>query len=325
MTSLQAGEQLDAYRLESIVAHSGMATIYRATDMHTGQQVAIQVPHMELESDPLFFERFRREEDIGQRMDHPGVVKVFPAEKSSVYLVMEWAEGKLLRELLQEQARFSTERALRIALQICDALDYIHNHGVVHRDLKPENIMVDAEDNVKLLDFGIAANAGARRLTFGKLSPTMGTPDYISPEQVRGKRGDCRSDVYALGVMLYEMLTGQVPFQGDNPLVVMNARLQYDPESPRTIDPGISAQLESILFRVLQRDPKQRYASARAMAHDLRNPEQVSPVSSERPGEQPRKLRGWLTAWMRTAISHLLMALAAPVIAAVLAYAAQHP
>jgi len=299
MCSLQAGEQLDHCRLESVVAHSGMATIFRATDMHTGQQVAIKVPHMEVESDPVFFGRFRREEEIGLRLDHPSIVKVFATDKSSVYMVMEWAEGKLLRELLHEQSKFDAERALRIALRICEALDYIHNHGVVHRDLKPENIMLDAEDNVKLLDFGIAAVAGARRLTFGKLSPTMGTPDYISPEQVRGKRGDCRSDVYALGVMLYEMLTGQVPFQGDNPLVVMNARLHYDPESPRSIDPKISTQLESIVFRALERDPKDRYASAREMAQDLQNPEQVTPGAPE----QPRKHKGWMTAWTRTAIS----------------------
>ena len=206
-----------------------MATIFRARDMRTGQQVAIKVPYLEAESDPVFFERFRREEEIGQTLEHPGIVKVLRTEKSSVYIVMEWAEGKLLRELLREQTKFPAERAMRITLRICDALDYIHSHGIVHRDLKPENIMVDAEDNIKLLDFGIAAKAAARRLTFGKLSPTMGTPDYISPEQVKGKRGDCRSDVYALGVMLYEMLTGKVPFEGDNPLVVMNARLQHDP------------------------------------------------------------------------------------------------
>ena len=320
MCSLQAGEQLDHYRLESVVAHSGMATIFRATDLRSGQQVAVKVPHMEAESDPVFFERFRREEEIGQRLDHPGIVKVFAAEKSSVYMVMEWAEGKLLRELLREQSKLSSKHALRLALQICEALDYIHSHGIVHRDLKPENIMVDAEGNVKLLDFGIAAVAGARRLTFGKLSPTMGTPDYISPEQVKGKRGDCRSDVYALGVMLYEMLTGQVPFQGDSPLVVMNARLHYDPESPRSIDPEFSTQLEAILFRALQRDPKERYASAREMAQDLKHPEQVTPAAPER----PRKHKGWMPAWTRSAISYFVLALAPPALATILACAARH-
>src|ERR1019366_8699919 len=121
--------------------------------------------------------------------------------------------------------KLPAERAIRITISLCNALDYIHSQGVVHRDLKPENIMVDAEDHVKLIDFGIAANAGSRRLTFAKLTQAMGTPDYISPEQVKAKRGDARSDVYALGVMLYEMLTGEVPFHGPNPFVIMNERL----------------------------------------------------------------------------------------------------
>ena len=125
---------------------------------------------------------------------------------------MEWVEGQLLRRMLSEQGKLPPERALRIAVGICEALEYIHDQGVVHRDLKPENVMVDAEDHIKLIDFGIARLAGARRLTFGKLSQVMGTPDYISPEQVRGKRGDARSDICAVGVMLYEMLTGTTPF-----------------------------------------------------------------------------------------------------------------
>ena len=320
MCSAQAGEQLDDFQLESVVAHSGMATIFRARDIRTGQQVAIKVPHLEVESDPVFFERFRREEEIGQMLDHPGIVKVLRTKKSSVYIVMEWAEGKLLRELLREQTKFSAERATGIAIQICDALDYIHSLGVVHRDLKPENIMVDAEDNIKLLDFGIAAKAGARRLTFGKLSHTMGTPDYISPEQVKGKRGDCRSDVYALGVMLYEMLTGQVPFEGENPLVVMNARLHYDPQSPREIDPEISQSVETILLRALAKDPKERYASAHNLARDLQYPEQAATSAPERP--LPPK--SWLPAWTHSAIPYLGLALAPPAIA-LLAYVAWHP
>lgn len=319
MCLVQADERLDHFQLESVVAHSGMATIFRARDMQTGQQVAIKVPHLEVESDPVFFERFRREKEIGQCLDHPGIVKVLRAEKNCTYMVMEWAEGKLLRELLREQGKFSAERAVGIAQQICDVLDYVHSRGIVHRDLKPENIMLDSDDNIKLLDFGIAAQAGARRLTFGKLSPTIGTPDYISPEQVQGKRGDFRSDIYAVGVMLYEMLTGQVPFQGDNAWIVMNARLQNDPPSPREIDPDISQSMANILLRALARNPKERYASAHNLARDLQYPEQASASAPE----QPCHRQGRLRSWTMNAVPYIGLALTPPLLT-LLAYFARH-
>jgi serine/threonine-protein kinase len=151
----------------------------------------------------------------------------------------------------------------RITLQICDAIEYIHSHGVIHRDLKPENIIINADDRVKLIDFGIAGNEGSRRLTFGKFSNTMGTPDYISPEQVTGKRGDARSDLFSLGVMLYEMLTGRAPFDGPSPLAIMNSRLLNDPVPPRTIDPAISPQLQRVIRHAMQRDPDKRYATTK--------------------------------------------------------------
>jgi serine/threonine protein kinase len=274
--TLRPGERLDHYDLESIVATSGMATVFRARDQRTGEIVAIKVPHPEIESDPTMFDRFRREEEIGTRIDHPSVMKVFAnPDRSQVYMVMEWLDGRLLRQILNEEGRLPVERAVRITLALCHTLEHIHTHGVVHRDLKPENIMVDGKDHVHLIDFGIAASAGARRLTFAHFSQSMGTPDYISPEQVRGKRGDARSDVYALGVMLYEMLTGVVPFTGPNPFAVMNDRLLNQPRPPVQLEPSISPQLQEILYRALEREPKNRYASAREMAHDLAHPEQV--------------------------------------------------
>src|SRR5215467_5150209 len=245
MNALHAGDQLDHYKIESLVARSGMASIFKATDVRTGRQVAVKVPHPEMESDPVLFDRFHREEDIGKKMDHPSVMKVLTdEERSREYMVMEWVEGRLLRKILAEQKKPPTERAIRIAQGILNALDYIHANGVVHRDLKPENIMVDGDDHVKLIDFGIAGQAGARRLTFGKLSQVMGTPDYISPEQVKGKRGDGRSDIYSLGIMLYEMLTGKTPFIGSNPFLIMNDRLLNNPIPPRELNPSISKELQ---------------------------------------------------------------------------------
>jgi serine/threonine-protein kinase len=321
MTPLHPGDQLDHYRIESVAARSGMASIFRGTDLRTGRPVAIKVPHPEMECDPVFFDRFHREQEIGKKLDHPGVMKVMVEDgRSRVYMVMEWVDGRLLRQVLNERGKFSPERAVRIALKICEALEYIHNQGVVHRDLKPENIMIDAEDNIKLIDFGIAAHTGARRLTFSKFTQTMGTPDYISPEQVKGKRGDARSDIYALGVMLYEMLTGKVPFTGPNAFIIMNDRLLNNPIPPREIDPTISPQLQEMIYRALERDPKNRYAKAREFAWDLEHQDQVG--VADRP-----ELRDWKrrrSPWPRRILFYLVLALIPVIIFGLLLYVARH-
>jgi serine/threonine protein kinase len=276
INQLQIGQKLDHYIIESLASQSGMACVYRATDLVNGRSVAIKVPHFEAESDPVFFDRFKREEEIGKRLDHPGVMKVLETDdRSRVYMVMEWIDGQLLRRILTDAKKLTVERAVRLTVKLCEALNYVHNQGVVHRDLKPENIMVASEDQIKLIDFGIASRSGARRLTFGKLTRTMGTADYISPEQVKSNRSDARSDLYAVGVMLYEMLTGELPFQGPNPLAVMNDRLLNDPVPPRERNPEISPQLQEIVYRALERKPEHRYASAREFANDLRNPDAV--------------------------------------------------
>jgi serine/threonine-protein kinase len=279
--TVEAGEALDHYRLDAVVGRGGMSTLFRATDLRTGRLVAVKVPHPEMESDPVLLERFRREEEIGQQLDHPGVVKTYDGEeRSRLYMVIEWVQGRLLRAILNEQglnekSKLPVERAVHFALEMCDALDTMHKHGVVHRDLKPENVMVDAADHIKLIDFGIAMKEDARRITHATITPALGTPDYISPEQVKGQRGDQRSDIYALGAMLYEMLTGQPPFTGPNPLAVMNERLLIDPTPARELNPEIPPALEEILFRALERDPRHRYSTAHEMAWDLEHQDQV--------------------------------------------------
>jgi serine/threonine-protein kinase len=271
----EAGSEIDYYRIEEPVARSGMATIYRATDTRDNRQVALKIPHPDMESDAILFDRFQREAGIGEKLDHPKVMRVFGGEeRTRIYMVMEWCEGRLLREILDE-GPLSQERALRIAGEVLDGLDYIHANGVVHRDLKPENIMVDPDDNIKLIDFGIAGDAAAKRLTYANFTAAIGTPNYISPEQVKGRRGDGRSDIYSMGVILYEMLSGKLPFTGSNPMAAMNDRLLNYPLPPTMANPAISPQLQEVIYRALERDPKNRYAKASEFAWDLAHLDQV--------------------------------------------------
>jgi serine/threonine protein kinase len=274
-SALEPGEELDSYRIDASVARSGMASIYRATDLRDNKVVALKIPHPDLEADPILFDRFQREAGIGEKLNHPTVMRVFGGEKRSrIYMVMEWCDGRLLRQILDE-GRLPQDRAIRIAVGVLGALEYIHANGVVHRDLKPENIMVDSDDNVKLIDFGIASDTGAKRLTYANLTAAIGTPNYISPEQVKGKRGDGRSDIYSMGIILYEMLTGKLPFNGPSPLAAMNERLLNYPIPPSVADPSVSPQLQEVIYRAIERDPQNRYAKAHNFAWDLEHLDQV--------------------------------------------------
>ncbi|HEY2861341.1 MAG TPA: serine/threonine-protein kinase [Terracidiphilus sp.] len=313
---LGPGDEIDSYRIEARVARSGMATVYRAVDMRDSRIVALKIPHPDIKGDPLLFDRFQREIAIGEKLDHPGVMRAFGGEKRTrVYMVMEWCDGRLLRDILDE-GRISRERALHISAAVLDALQYIHENGVVHRDLKPENIMVDEHDNIKLIDFGIAGDAAARRLTYAKLTAALGSPNYISPEQVKGERGDARTDIYAMGIILYEMFTGKLPFTGSNPMHVLNDRLINYPMPPSVAEPSISPQLQETIYRALERDPANRYARASEFAHDLRHLEEVIVENrpelhewKERKSYLPRKIAYYVALVLISVAVLLLMVL----------------
>jgi serine/threonine-protein kinase len=266
------GEMLDQYRLTDLLARSGMATIFKAHDTFSGATVALKVPHVQLEADVVFSQRFEREEKIGQQLDHPHIVRMLkPREKSRMYMAMEYVEGRSLRALMRGQP-LPRAQALELARQVGEALVYLEAQGVVHRDLKPENVLLTADGQVKILDFGIAMSTASRRLTWGALSNAIGTPDYMAPEQIRGRRGDARTDVYALGMLLYEMLTGKLPFDSPDARSLLRAKAAEEPRSPsyyvKDFDPG----LEAIILKAIERDPRHRYEGAAELLRDLADP-----------------------------------------------------
>src|SRR5271163_4998243 len=276
MREVRVGENLDQYKLTEVIARSGMASIFKAIDQIDGKTVAIKIPYMQFESDVVFFGRFQREEEVGRRLDHPNIIKVLtPKKKSRMYFAMEYVEGLSLRAMMRDKQPFPAARALDLAHQICSALIYMHSQGVVHRDLKPENILVTDAGQVKIMDFGIALDESARRLTWSGLSSTIGTPDYMAPEQVSGRRGDARTDIYALGTILYEMLTTELPYSSDNVYNMMRAKTNEDPQPPTKYQPDLDPHLEEIILHAIERAPRDRYASAAEMLHDLEHPDQV--------------------------------------------------
>jgi serine/threonine protein phosphatase PrpC len=260
------------FSVTELVARSGMASIFKAIDATTNEIVALKIPFMQYESDPAFFGRFQREEEIGKLMNHPNLLRIIPVEnKSRPYIVMEFLEGQTLGNLLKTIKPLPVHDAVTIAARLADALDYMHRRreNIIHRDMKPENVMICNDGSLRIMDFGIAKGSGLKKITMAGFSPSMGTPDYMAPEQVKGQRGDERTDIYSLGAMLYEMATGRAPFEGSNAYAVMNARLLGDPLAPRSLNSKITPEIEEIILHAMARKPDDRYSCVAEMKEEL--------------------------------------------------------
>lgn len=287
------GEVLDGrFLILELLSEGGTSRVLKATDLEKGDLVAIKVPKEHFAGDAEFQERFRVEEEIGLRVHHPYLIGMRPvSNKTRPYLVLEYVKGETLARRLASGPRPSASEAAHIAVMILGALEELHRLGIVHRDVTPQNVMLAENGTVRLMDYGIAGRASRTADSVPAEEWTWGTPAYMAPEQVRNEPGDARTDLYGLGVVLYEMLTGSVPFVGEDPVEVMNARLSEKPVSPRTLRPELAPELERIVLRALEVDPRNRYPNSRSMRKDLESFSQNADRSAPKP--RPR-WKEWL-------------------------------
>jgi eukaryotic-like serine/threonine-protein kinase len=274
---LQIGDQFDHYQIRGLLAQGGMGTIYRAHDLLNGREVVLKIPDRMLIGDPAQFERFQRELEVMNTLKHPAIQHGLGSGQfnRTPYLVTELVEGQSMRNLIDTRAPLPPDDAVSLIRKVAEGMAYCHEHEVVHRDLKPENILIKADGQPVILDFGLALTKKAHRVTYANLSSTAGTPDYMAPEQIEGHRGDERTDIYAIGTMLYELLSGKTPFTGDNNLAVMAQHLQGALPRLDRIQTGVSPQFAAVVARTLQRNPDDRYPNLPAMIEDLDHPDKV--------------------------------------------------
>lgn len=309
---LQIGDQFDRFQIRSHMAQGGMADIYRAYDLMSGQEVVLKIPNRMIIGDPAQYERFQRELEVTNTLNHPTIQKGLGSGQfnRTPYLVTAFVDGKSLRDVVAEQAPMSPENAIALIRKIADGIAYVHEHDVVHRDLKPENILISNDGQPVILDFGLALTKGARRVTYANLTPSAGTPDYMAPEQIEGQRGDERTDIYAIGTMLHELLTGHTPFSGDNYQVVMQQHLQGAIPRLDHEKSDISPQLAAVVARCLQHKPNDRYPDLRAFVHDLEHLESVDTTVLEKGTGAHTARSFWYSPTFRAVVVSLLVLVA---------------
>lgn len=270
------------YQVSGKVGSGGMAEVYKAYDPVLDRTVAIKVLHPHYAQEENFVARFRREAQAAANLNHPNIVNIYDwgTEDGTYFIVMEYLEGKSLKQLIDEKGALIPSMATDIAEQVLNGLEAAHAHDVVHRDIKPHNIIITPDGKVKVTDFGIARAGASSALT--QTGSIVGTAQYVSPEQAQGLPAEAQSDLYSLGIVLYEMLTGEVPFEGENPVSVAVKQINEAPRSPRSLNPSIPKSLEAIVLKALAKDPAQRYQSAYEMKEDLQRYAQGLPVKKPR-------------------------------------------
>lgn len=262
------------YLIRAQIGAGGMAVVYKATDTQTGTRVALKVLRREYNSDLDFIRRFAREAEAASKMFHENIVNTldYGEDGGDRYIVMEYVEGQTLKEMIRSKGRIPARQAVPMCIRILAAVDHAHKNNIVHRDIKPQNILVDVHGQVKVADFGIARSMRQdTSITMHETGMAMGSVHYFSPEQASGEVVDQKSDLYSVGVVLYEMLTGQLPFDGDTAISVALKHVNEDPASLRTIEPSVSRGLDEVVLRALSKDVSKRYQSAAEMAADLRH------------------------------------------------------
>lgn len=270
--NLQSGNHIlaDRYQLLELIGRGGMAYVYRAYDMRTGHSVAVKVLRPDLAQDADYVNRFQREAEAASKMIHHNIVNLLDVgmDHENRYLVMEYVQGKTLKEVITERKRIQPVTAAQITIRILSALQHAHENGIIHRDIKPQNILVNSDGHIKVADFGIARIANSNTITRGDI--VMGSVHYFSPEQASGQPADERSDIYSVGVVLYEMLTGNVPFTGENHVAVAMQHIHTRPAPIESIVPDVPASIAAVCMKAMSKNPKYRYQSAKDMALDLR-------------------------------------------------------
>jgi eukaryotic-like serine/threonine-protein kinase len=266
----------DKYKLLEGLGHGGFASVFLAEDVTTKEKVVLKFPDITQLGDPAVYERFRREMAIGKLLNHPDLpIALSYSEGNPPYLVIKYAEGESLANIIQQEGRFSVDEVVGLAINLLEALDYCHQRGVYHRDIKPENLLLGTDGHIKIIDFGIAMMEGSPRVTYRGFSGLMGTPEYMSPEQIKGERGRAKSDIYAVGCLIYNMLSGNPPFTGDNPLTTMYQHMTADVKPLTDICPDLNPGIWAAIKKSLRRRKEERYDTAIEMANDLRNPDKV--------------------------------------------------